>query len=133
MLMAQGIAIPHSLLAGPEFQAPSTMQYVQSPTILKTLSGAQGIGVILAEKRQSAVSILETLKQADVSVLAQEFIEEANGADLRCFVIGERVVASMQRISQNGEFRANFHRGGLAEKVSLSEAEKRWRSRQQKP
>ncbi|HHT7889415.1 RimK family alpha-L-glutamate ligase [Pasteurella multocida] len=124
MLMAQGIAIPHSLLAGPEFQAPSTMQYVQSPTILKTLSGAQGIGVILAEKRQSAVSILETLKQADVSVLAQEFIEEANGADLRCFVIGERVVASMQRISQNGEFRANFHRGGLAEKVSLSEAEK---------
>ncbi|MGC6377676.1 RimK family alpha-L-glutamate ligase [Bisgaard Taxon 45] len=124
LLMAQGIAIPSSLLAGSEFHAPNTMHYVSSPTILKTLTGAQGIGVILAEKKQSAVSILETLKQAEVPVLAQEFIEEANGADLRCFVIGERVVASMQRMSQNGEFRANFHRGGLAEKVMLSEGEK---------
>ncbi|UAY78588.1 RimK family alpha-L-glutamate ligase [Pasteurella canis] len=124
VLAENGIAIPQSLLSGPEFQVIPALEKMTSPMILKTLAGAQGIGVILAEKKQSAVSILETLRQADVPVLAQEFIEEAKGCDIRCFVIGDRVVACMQRIGQNGEFRANFHRGGLAEKVVLSEQEK---------
>ncbi len=124
ILAESGIHVPTSLLSGSEFHASCAIAQIASPTILKTLSGAQGIGVILAEKKQSAVSILETLKQADVPVLTQEFIEEANGSDVRCFVIGERVVACMQRIGQNGEFRANFHRGGLAEKITLSEQER---------
>lgn len=124
ILAEKGIAIPTSIFAGTEFQALSALAQIGSPTILKTLAGAQGIGVILAEKKQSAVSILETLKQAEVPVLAQDFIAEAQGSDIRCFVIGDRVVASMQRIGQNGEFRANFHRGGLAEKITLSEQEK---------
>ncbi len=78
----------------------------------------------MADKAQSAVSILETLTHTDVPVLLQDFIAEAQGTDLRCFVVGGQVVASMRRIGQNGEFRANFHRGGTAEKVSLSETEK---------
>ena len=95
-----------------------------SPMIIKTLKGSQGIGVILAECPQSAVSILETLKDANVPVLLQDFVEEAKGTDIRCFVIGDKVVATMQRMGQNGEFRANFHRGGTAEKVKLTEDEK---------
>ena len=80
--------------------------------------------MILAERPQSAVSILETLKDANVPVLLQDFVEEAKGTDIRCFVIGDKVVATMQRIGQDGEFRANFHRGGTAEKVKLTEDEK---------
>ena len=124
ILAQAGIAIPNTVLLGSEFQPQDGVAQVKSPTILKTLSGSQGIGVILAERTQSAVSILETLKQANVPVLLQDFIEEAQGSDLRCFVIGDRVVASMQRTGQNGEFRANFHRGGTAEKIQLSEEEK---------
>jgi len=124
ILAQAGIAIPNTVLIGSEFQPQDGITQVKSPTILKTLSGSQGIGVILAERPQSAVSILETLKQANVPVLLQDFIEEAKGSDLRCFVIGDRVVASMQRTGQNGEFRANFHRGGTAEKIQLSEEEK---------
>ena len=123
-MVQAGIAVPNTILAGFEYQANDVIRQVGSPTILKTLSGSQGIGVILAEKAQSAVSILETLKLADVPVLLQDFIEEAKGTDIRCFVVGNRVVASMQRIGQNGEFRANFHRGGTAEKIQLSEEEK---------
>lgn len=119
-----GIAIPNTVLIGSEFQPQDGITQVKSPTILKTLSGSQGIGVILAERPQSAVSILETLKQANIPVLLQDFIEEAQGSDLRCFVIGDRVIASMQRTGQNGEFRANFHRGGTAEKIQLREEEK---------
>jgi len=78
----------------------------------------------LAERPQSAASILETLKDANVPVLLQDFVEEAKGTDIRCFVIGDKVVATMQRIGQDGEFRANFHRGGTAEKVKLTEEEK---------
>ena len=124
ILAQAGIAIPNTVLLGSEFQPQDGITQVKSPTILKTLSGSQGIGVILAERTQSAVSILETLKQANIPVLLQDFIEEAQGSDLRCFVIGDRVIASMQRTGQNGEFRANFHRGGTAEKIQLSEEEK---------
>lgn len=124
ILAQAGIAIPNTVLLGSEFQPQGGITQVKSPTILKTLSGSQGIGVILAERPQSAVSILETLKQANIPVLLQDFIEEAQGSDLRCFVIGDRVIASMQRTGQNGEFRANFHRGGTAEKIQLREEEK---------
>ncbi|HDR1021950.1 TPA: RimK family alpha-L-glutamate ligase [Pasteurella multocida] len=124
LLAENGIAVPASSLSGIDCSAQQAVTQMRSPTILKTLSGSQGIGVILADKPQSAVSILETLKQADIPVLMQEFVEEANGMDLRCFVIGDKVVAAMERIGQNGEFRANFHRGGLAQKVKLTEEEK---------
>ena len=124
LLLANGIAVPTSLLGGQETKANDAVRHIGTPIILKTLSGSQGIGVVLAEQPQSAVSMLETLKQANVPTLAQEFIAEAQGADLRCFVVGNRIVAAMQRIGQAGEFRANCHRGANAEKVILTEQEK---------
>ena len=124
LLLANGIAVPTSLLGGLETKANDAVRHIGAPIILKTLSGSQGIGVVLAERPQSAVSMLETLKQANVPTLAQEFIAEAQGADLRCFVVGNRIVAAMQRIGQAGEFRANCHRGARAEKVILTEQEK---------
>lgn len=124
ILMQNQIAVPNSVLAGSEFPAVNVVKEQNSPMILKTLSGSQGIGVILAEQARSAVSILETLNQSQIPVLMQDFIEEAAGSDLRCFVIGGQVVASMQRSGQQGEFRANFHRGGTAQKIQLSEQEK---------
>ena len=124
LLLANGIAVPTSLLGGQETKANDAVRHIGTPIILKTLSGSQGIGVVLAEQPQSAVSMLETLKQANVPTLAQEFIAEAQGADLRCFVVGNRIVAAMQRIGQASEFRANCHRGARAEKVILTEQEK---------
>ena len=124
LLLASGIAVPTSLLGGLETKANDAVRHIGTPIILKTLSGSQGIGVVLAEQPQSAVSMLETLKQANVPTLAQEFIAEAQGADLRCFVVGNRIIAAMQRIGQAGEFRANCHRGARAEKVILTEQEK---------
>ncbi len=124
LLLANGIAVPTSLLGGLETKANDAVRHIGTPIILKTLSGSQGIGVVLAEQPQSAVSMLETLKQANVPTLAQEYIAEAQGADLRCFVVGNHIVAAMQRIGQAGEFRANCHRGARAEKVILTEQEK---------
>ena len=115
MLLEQGIVVPNSVLSGFEVEPKQAMKQTTAPMIIKTLKGSQGIGVILAECPQSAVSILETLKDSN---------EEAKGTDIRCFVIGDKVVATMQRMGQDGEFRANFHRGGTAEKIKLNEDEK---------
>ncbi|WP_386690918.1 MULTISPECIES: RimK family alpha-L-glutamate ligase [unclassified Lonepinella] len=120
LLQQAGVLVPQSILAGSEFSAKSSVAKMKTPTILKTLNGSQGIGVMLAEKPQSAVSILETLKEAKVVTLLQDFIREAKNTDIRCFVIGDKVVATMLRHGQNGEFRANFHRGGSAEKITLT-------------
>lgn len=122
-LKRYGIPVPESLLNGCETSAKASVHYCGSPTILKTLNGSQGVGVILAEQTESAISMLETLQQANVPVLLQQFISEARGTDLRCFVIGEKVVTAMQRYGQNGEFRANFHRGGTATNVQLTPEE----------
>ena len=124
LLLKAGVPVPNSLLSGGEVQAQATIPHISLPTILKTLNGSQGIGVILAEKPQSAVSIMEAFKQTNISMLQQDFIEEAGNADIRCFVMGDQVVATMQRIGQNGEFRANCHRGGKTEKITLSDEEK---------
>lgn len=130
LLLQNGIPVPSSFLSGCEFTAENAVrtatksavqnnvEQAESSLILKTLSGSQGIGVMLTEKPQSAVSLLETLTQAQISVLLQDFIAEADGADIRCFVIGEQVVATMQRKGQSGEFRANCHRGGVTEKFN---------------
>ncbi|OOF46787.1 RimK family alpha-L-glutamate ligase [Rodentibacter trehalosifermentans] len=124
ILRKEGISVPNSQLFGVEVAPKTALQKMDFPLIIKTLKGSQGIGVMLAEKPQSAVSILETLTQANVPVMLQDFVKEAAGVDIRCFVIGNNVVASMQRIGQEGEFRANFHRGGRAQPIFLTEEEK---------
>ncbi|MEO7063268.1 MAG: 30S ribosomal protein S6--L-glutamate ligase [Dokdonella sp.] len=93
------------------------------PFVIKLNEGAQGQGVLLAEKRSSAQGMIEAFRSLYANFLVQEFIAEAKGADLRCFVVGGKVIAAMQRQAPEGDFRANLHRGGVAHAVSLSAEE----------
>ncbi|MGV2829695.1 30S ribosomal protein S6--L-glutamate ligase [Myxosarcina sp. GI1(2024)] len=95
-----------------------------APLVIKLLEGTQGIGVVLAETQQAAKSVIEAFRGLDANILVQEFIKEAKGADIRCFVIGGKVVAAMKRQGAEGEFRSNLHRGGLAERVKLTPEER---------
>ena len=93
------------------------------PHVIKLNEGAQGQGVLLAEKRAAAQGMIEAFRSLYANFIVQEFIGEAEGADLRCLVVGDRVVAAMTRKSQDGDFRANIHRGGTASAVILSTQE----------
>ena len=93
-----------------------------TPLVIKLLEGTQGIGV-LAKTYQAAKSVIEAFRGLDANILVQEFIKEAGGSDLRCFVIGNQVVAAIKRQGAKGEFRSNLHRGGKAEKIVLSSEE----------
>jgi ribosomal protein S6--L-glutamate ligase len=95
-----------------------------APLVIKLLEGTQGIGVVLAETKQAAESVIEAFRGLDANILVQEFIKEAGGADIRCFVVGDRVVASMLRQAPEGEFRSNIHRGGSATKIRLTPEER---------
>lgn len=95
-----------------------------APLVIKLLEGTQGIGVVLAETQQAAKSVIEAFRGLDANILVQEFIKEAGGMDIRCFVIGDKVVAAMKRQGAPGEFRSNLHRGGSAAKVRLTPEER---------
>ncbi len=95
-----------------------------APLVIKLLEGTQGIGVVLAETDKAAESVIEAFRGLKANILVQEFIKEAGGADLRCFVIGEKVVAAMKRQGGEGEFRSNLHRGGNASVVRLTPEER---------
>ncbi len=88
------------------------------PVIIKLQEGTHGLGVILAESKKSAKSIIDTFYKMDTSILLQRYIEEAEGEDIRIIVVGNKVVASMKRISEIGEFRSNVHRGADTEAVN---------------
>lgn len=94
------------------------------PLVIKLLEGTQGVGVVLAETANAAESVIEAFKDLNANILVQEFIKEADGADIRCVVVGGKVVASMKRQAAKGEFRSNLHRGGSAEKVKISKQER---------
>ncbi len=95
-----------------------------SPVVIKLIEGTQGVGVILAETRKAAQAVIEAFRGLDANILVQEFIKEAGGADIRCFVVGGKVIAQMKRQGGPGEFRSNLHRGGSAEKVRISPQER---------
>jgi ribosomal protein S6--L-glutamate ligase len=95
----------------------------EPPHVIKLNEGAQGQGVLLAEKRSAAQGMIEAFRGLYANFLVQEFIREASGADLRCFVVGGKVVAAMQRQASDGDFRANLHRGGTATPVELTPVE----------
>jgi ribosomal protein S6--L-glutamate ligase len=95
-----------------------------APVIVKLIEGTQGVGVVLAETRKAAESVIAAFRQLDANILVQEYIKEARGADIRAFVIGNRVVCSMLRQGAPGEFRSNLHRGGTAERVKLMPEER---------
>ena len=94
------------------------------PLVVKLLQGTQGKGVVLAETQKAAEALVDAFKGLQANFLVQEYIKEAGGADLRCFVIGERVVAAMKRQALEGEFRSNLHRGGSATLVRLTPEER---------
>ncbi|WP_298484942.1 30S ribosomal protein S6--L-glutamate ligase [uncultured Maribacter sp.] len=96
-----------------------------APLIIKLLESTQGKGVVLAETNKAAESVINAFKSVQTNILVQEFIKEANGQDIRCFVVNGKVVASMQRQAQKGEFRANIHQGGKASVVKITLEEKK--------
>jgi len=96
-----------------------------APLVIKLLEGTQGIGVVLAETRTAAESVIEAFMGLNANILVQQYISEAKGADIRCFVVGNKVVAAMKRQAKAGEFRSNLHRGGTATAVKLSSAERK--------
>lgn len=95
-----------------------------APLVIKLLEGTQGIGVVLAETKKAAESVIEAFMGLKANIMVQEYIKEAGGADIRCFVIGDKVVAAMKRQAQEGEFRSNLHRGGSAEVIKLTPEER---------
>jgi ribosomal protein S6--L-glutamate ligase len=96
-----------------------------APLIIKLLQSAQGKGVVSAETDKAAESVINAFKSLQANILVQEFIKEAAGKDLRCFVVGGKVVASIERSAPKGEFRSNIHMGGSAKKVKISQQERR--------
>jgi ribosomal protein S6--L-glutamate ligase len=95
-----------------------------APLVVKLLEGTQGIGVVLAESQKAAESIIEGFMGVKANILVQEYIKESKGADIRCFVVGGKVVASMKRQGPEGEFRSNIHRGGTASTIRITPEER---------
>ncbi|MEC4895105.1 MAG: 30S ribosomal protein S6--L-glutamate ligase [Oscillatoria sp. PMC 1051.18] len=125
ILARQGIGLPVTGFAHATEDIDGLIETVGgAPLVIKLLEGTQGIGVVLAETTQAAKSVIEAFRGLDANILVQEFIKEAAGADIRCFVVGDKVIASMKRQGAEGEFRSNLHRGGKAEKIKLTPEER---------
>ncbi|MCE3044403.1 MULTISPECIES: 30S ribosomal protein S6--L-glutamate ligase [Legionella] len=125
ILARKGIPMPLTSFAQSPDDTEDLIRMVGgAPLVIKLLEGTQGKGVILADSHQSAVSIINAFKEMSANILVQEFIQESKGTDIRCFVIGDKVVAAVKRQAKEGEFRANVHQGGKAQKVALSPQER---------
>jgi len=124
IMARKGIPIPETLFSiNPDNIEEQIKILGGTPVIIKLQEGTQGLGVILAETKKSAKSIIDTFYKMDTSILIQKYIEESNGEDIRIFVVGNKIVASMKRTSALDEFRSNVHRGGNTEAVKLSSKE----------
>ena len=124
LLAGQGIGLPTTVFGDNPDDTQDLLNLMgEPPHIIKLNEGSQGAGVILAEQLSASRSVIEALRGLYANFLVQEFIPEAQGADIRCFVVGDKVVAAMKRQAAAGEFRSNLHRGGAAALVELSPAE----------
>ncbi|MEO1132972.1 MAG: 30S ribosomal protein S6--L-glutamate ligase [Cyanobacteria bacterium J06639_1] len=125
ILSRKGIGLPVTGFAHSPKDIEGLIETVGgAPLVIKLLEGTQGIGVVLAETTQAATSVIEAFRGLDANILVQEFIKEAGGMDIRCFVVGDRVIASMKRQGAPGEFRSNIHRGGSAASIKLTPEER---------
>lgn len=125
LLSRRGIGLPVTCFAhGPKKAAEVVQIAGGAPCVIKLLEGTQGIGVVLAETPKSAQSVIEAFGGAKINILVQEFIKESGGTDIRCFVIGDRVIAAMQRKGAAGDFRSNLHRGGSASLIRITPKER---------
>ena len=126
LLSRKKIGIPVTAFANSPDDVPGLIREVGgAPLVIKLLEGTQGIGVVLAETRTAAKSVIQGFMGLSANILVQEYIKEAGGSDLRCFVVGGKVIAAMQRTAPDGDFRSNLHRGGTAELVKLTAQERR--------
>ncbi|GAA0854374.1 30S ribosomal protein S6--L-glutamate ligase [Aliiglaciecola litoralis] len=126
LLSRKGIGMPRTGFANHPDRIDDLIKNVGgAPVVIKLLEGTQGIGVVLADTQKAAESIIEAFMGLNASILVQEFIKEAGGSDIRCLVVGGKVVAAMKRQAAEGEFRSNLHRGGKATIVRLSPEERK--------
>lgn len=124
LLARQDIGLPTTVFGdNPDDTNDLLAMLGKPPHVIKLNEGTQGAGVILTERLSSSRSVIEALRGLYATFLVQEFIAESNGTDVRCFVVGGKVIAAMRRKARAGEFRSNLHRGGTATKVNLSVAE----------
>lgn len=126
MLAHKGIPMPVTSFAHSPHETSELIKMVGgAPLVVKLLQGTQGVGVVLAETNKAAESLINAFKAVKAEILVQEFVKEADGRDLRCFVVGDKVVASMQRSAPKGDFRANLHRGGSAMEIKITAEERK--------
>ena len=126
LLSRKGVGMPITGFASKPDDVKDLLDMVGgAPVVIKLLEGTQGIGVVLAETRKAAESVVEAFMGLKANIMVQEYIKEAGGADIRCFVIGDKVIAAMKRQGAEGEFRSNLHRGGSASLVKITPEERR--------
>ena len=125
LLSRKGIGLPVTGFAKSPDDTDDLLSVVGgAPVVIKLLEGTQGVGVVLAETKKAAESVIEAFRGLKANFMVQEFIQEADGADLRCLVVGDKVVAAMKRQGKEGEFRSNLHRGGKATLVKITPEER---------
>ena len=125
LLARDGVGLPVTTFAHDPKQTEEVVKLAGgAPLVIKLLEGTQGLGVVLADTDRSAKSVVEAFRSTNTHILVQEFIKEAGGTDIRAFVVGGKVVASMKRTGAEGEFRSNLHRGGSAQTIKISAAER---------
>jgi ribosomal protein S6--L-glutamate ligase len=125
ILARDGVGMPVTAFANDTSRTNDVLDMAGgAPVVIKLLEGTQGIGVVLSETPKSARSVIDAFHGADIAILVQEFIKEAEGTDIRAFVVGRKVIATMERKGADGEFRSNLHRGGTSSKAILTPGER---------
>jgi ribosomal protein S6--L-glutamate ligase len=125
ILARDGVGLPVTAFANDTSRTNDILEIVGgAPVVIKLLEGTQGIGVVLGETPKSAKSVIDAFHGANIAILVQEFIKEAEGKDIRALVVGGKVIATMERSGAEGDFRSNLHRGGKANQVVLSREER---------
>lgn len=125
ILSREGLGLPKTVFTNYSMDVDEILSQVGgAPVIIKLLEGTQGLGVVLAETKKAATSVIQAFHNLKARIIVQEFIKESKGADIRAFVVDGKVVGAMRRQGKDGEFRSNLHRGGSAEIIELSKAEK---------
>ncbi|NQU56588.1 MAG: 30S ribosomal protein S6--L-glutamate ligase [Rhodospirillales bacterium] len=125
ILARSGIGMPDTGFARSPKATNDLIKFVSgAPLVIKLLEGTQGRGVVLAETKKAAESVIAAFQGLKANILVQEFIKEADGADIRCFVLGNKVIGAMKRQAEEGDFRSNLHRGGKAMKIKLTKQER---------
>jgi ribosomal protein S6--L-glutamate ligase len=126
ILAREGVGLPTTSFAHSSKDIKGIINEVNgAPLVVKLLEGTQGTGVVLAETKKAAESLIAAFRELKANILIQDYIQESEGSDIRAFVVGGKVVASMRRRAAPGDFRSNLHKGGIAEKVKLNPDERK--------